>query len=81
MGWWENMTNDAIQSIIQRVLIVLLTSLAAKFHLNNDHVAGAAADLADLIVLGLGVWQHYGMVKVPAPATPSSPPDDGIKGA
>ena len=61
------MTKDAWISLLVKVLLMILTPLAAQLHINDGATVTAfATDLADLIVLAYGVYSHYGMDKVAA---------------
>ena len=61
------MTRDAWISLLVKVLLMILTPLAAQLHINDGaSLTAIATDIADLIVLGYGVWSHYGMDKVKA---------------
>lgn len=63
------MTNDAWKSLIVKVLLMILTPLAAQLHFNDGATLAAfAADLADIAVLLYGVYSHWGMDKVAAVA-------------
>jgi len=61
------MNSDEIKSLIVKVLIMVLTSVATAMHLTPDasSIATAAADIADLGVLAYGVYIHWNMRKVP----------------
>jgi hypothetical protein len=59
------MTNDAWKSLIVKILLMVLTPLAAQLHINDGVSLGAiAADGADIIVLLYGIYSHWGMDKV-----------------
>ena len=63
------MNSEAVGSLIRKILISVLSALAAKYHLDNNTAVAIATDLADLAVIGWGVWAHWGMKKVPETAT------------
>lgn len=61
------MTADAWKSLIVKILLMILTPLAAQMHINDGATMTAiATDLADVAVLLYGVYQHWGMNKVAA---------------
>lgn len=62
------MNGDEIQSLIVKVLLMVLTPLAAKFHIDGSTTAGIATDVASLAVLGYGIYSHWNMKKVPEKA-------------
>lgn len=60
------MNPDETKSLITKVLLVLFSSLSTALHLSPDAstLAASASDVADLIVLGYGIYSHRGMIKV-----------------
>ncbi len=61
------MTKDAWVSLLVKILLMVLTPLAAKLHMDDGATLTAfSTDIADLVVLGYGVYSHYGMNKVAA---------------
>jgi hypothetical protein len=72
------MTPDSWKSLIIKILLMILTPLAAQLHLSAgpSDLSAIAADLADLAVLLYGVYRTYGTKNVPhnsvaiAPHTP-----------
>jgi hypothetical protein len=72
------MNKDEIQSLIVKVLIMVLTSIATAMHMTPDasSIATAAVDIGSLGMLAFAVYQHWNMKKVPEtsivlPAPPS----------
>ena len=61
------MNNDEIMSLTRKLLVMALTAVATKLHLDQSQVPAIAADLADLGVIIWGVAAHWNMVKVPEP--------------
>jgi hypothetical protein len=61
------MTADSWKSLIIKILLMILTPLAAQLHLSMGptDLAAIAADLADLAVLAYGVYRSSGMKLVP----------------
>lgn len=59
------MNQDEIKSLIIKVLLMVLTPLAAKFHADSNTLPAFASDIADAIVLGYGTYDHWNMAKVP----------------
>lgn len=61
------MNNDEIKAVIIKALIVGLSALAAALHQNlgATSISAVATDLADLLVFGYGVYDHWNMKKVP----------------
>ena len=64
------MNNDEIKSLIVKVLLMIFTSVATAMHINASagDLTPFAADIADMIVLGYGVYLHWNMKKVPETA-------------
>jgi hypothetical protein len=61
------MNSDEIGSFVRKLMLIGLTALATRLHMSDTTwVVAAATDLADLTVLGWGVYSHWGMKKVPA---------------
>lgn len=63
------MNKDEIESLIVKMLLMGLSPLAVQLHLDQNTTAAIATDVADLLVLGFGVYQHWNMKKVPETAT------------
>lgn len=65
------MTTDAWKSLIIKILLMILTPLAAQLHLDMGVVSlpAIAADLADLAVLAYGLYRSNGMKLVPHDST------------
>lgn len=61
------MTADSWKSLIIKILLMILTPLAAQLHLSMGptDLTAIAADLADLAVLAYGVYRSSGMKLVP----------------
>lgn len=64
------MNSDEVRSLMVKLLLVAITPFATKFHIDGNVAAGVASDLADLAVLGYGVYDHWNMRKVPESAAP-----------
>ena len=62
------MNSDEIKSLIVKVLLVILSPLAAKFHTDGNTVSAIVTDLADAGILIYGVYSHWNMKKVPEAA-------------
>ena len=65
------MNSDEIKSLVVKVLILVLTSLATALHLDPTATSifpALATDLADAGVLLYGVYAHWNMKKVPETA-------------
>lgn len=62
------MNSDEIQSLIVKVLLMILTPLGTKFGIDGNTVASVAAWLAGGVVLGYGIYAHWNMKKVPEKA-------------
>lgn len=63
------MNSDEIQSLIVKVLLMILTPLGTKFGIDGNTVAAIAAWLAGGLVLGYGIYSHWNMKKVPENST------------
>jgi hypothetical protein len=63
------MNSDEIQSLIVKVLLMILTPLGTKFGIDGNTVAAIAAWAASGAVLGYGVYSHWNMKKVPENST------------
>lgn len=63
------MNSDEIQSLIVKVLLMVLTPLGTKFGIDGNTVAAVAAWIAGGIVLGYGIYSHWNMKKVPENST------------
>lgn len=63
------MNKDEIESLAVKILLMALSPLAVQLHLDQSTTAAIATDVADLLVLGFGVYQHWNMKKVPETAT------------
>jgi hypothetical protein len=62
------MTSDSWKSLIIKIMLMILTPLAAQLHLSMG-----AADLADIVVLIYGVYRSSGMKLVPHAAVAIDP--------
>ena len=62
------MNQDEIGSLIRKILIMALSALGTKLHIDDATTAALATDLANVIVIGWGVYAHWGMKKVPETA-------------
>jgi hypothetical protein len=62
------MNADEIKSLAVKVALVIFSSLAAKYHISGDTVTAIASDVADLAVLGYGIYDHWNQKKVPETA-------------
>jgi hypothetical protein len=62
------MNTDEIASLARKVLIMVLTSLATKLHMDGSQVAAVATDIVDLGMVAWGVYAHWDMKKVPEDA-------------
>lgn len=67
------MTQDAIESFARKILMVILTAVATKLHIEGSSAAAFASDVADLTVIVWSVWAHWGMKKVPENAQVTIP--------
>lgn len=63
------MNSSEIQSLIVKILLMVLSPVAAKYHVDGNLVPAIAADVADLLVLAYGVYSHWNMKKVPELST------------
>lgn len=64
------MNNDEIKTIIIKILLIGLSSLAAALHINLGNSAlPIVTDVADLIVLGYGIYRSTNMKLVPEHTT------------
>ena len=63
------MNSDEIQSLIVKLLLMILTPIATKYHIDGNLVPAIAADVASLVVLGYGIFAHWNMKKVPQNST------------
>ena len=60
------MNTDEVMSLVRKVLLVGLTSLATRLHMEDvSWVLPVSTDLADLGVIAWGMYAHWGMKKVP----------------
>ena len=64
------MNNDEIKSLAIKLGVMGLSALAAALHQNlgAGSATAIATDVADLVVLGIGVYSHWNMKKVPETA-------------
>jgi len=62
------MNSDEIKSLAVKILLLAITPLATKFHIDGNIAAAGASDVADLVVLGYGIYDHWNMKKVPETA-------------
>lgn len=63
--------NDELKGLLVKVGLAVMTALATKLHLDpslNSIYPALAADLADVIILGYGIYNARGMKKVPVDA-------------
>jgi hypothetical protein len=58
------MNSDEIKSLVVKILLVVFSSLAAKYHISGDTVTAIASDVADLAVVSYGIYDHWNMKKV-----------------
>lgn len=73
------MNSDEIKALIIKVLIMILSPLAAKYGIDGNVLASAASAVATLAVLAYGIYDHWNMRKVSENAkVVISPPDMGI---
>lgn len=63
------MNSDEIKSLAIKMFIMAITPIATKYHIDGNWVPAVAADVADLIVLGYGVYRHWNMKTVPETST------------
>lgn len=73
------MNGDEIQSLVVKILLMVLAPLAAKYHIDGNTAAGIAADIGSLVVLGYGIYSHWNMKKVPENATVINDRQGGAK--
>lgn len=72
------MNKDEIVSLIVKILLMVLSPIAVKYHLDGNTMSAIAADIADAAVLGFSIWSHWNQKKVPetsiaiAPTSPSA---------
>ena len=68
------MNKDEIISLITKILLMVLTPIAAKQHVDGNTVTAIVTDLVDAGVLGYGIYSHWNMKKVSETAiiTPAS---------
>jgi len=59
------MNKDETISLIVKILLMILSPLALKYHVDGATTSAIVTDVADLAVLGFGVWSHWNMRKVP----------------
>lgn len=59
------MNSDEIKSLAVKIALVVLSPLAAKYHISGDTVTAIVIDLVDAGVLAYGIYDHWNMVKVP----------------
>jgi len=64
------MNTQFLASLLRKLLVVGLTALAAKLHMEPDtnSIAALATDAADILVIAWGSYAHWGMKKVPETA-------------
>lgn len=70
------MNQDEIKSLAVKILLMVLSPLAAKLHIDGNTGYAIVSDVADLAVLAYGIYSHRGMKKVPEDArvvVPASP--------
>lgn len=63
------MNQDEIESLIVKILLMILAPLATKYHIDGNLLPAICADLASLAVLGYGIYAHWNMKKVPENST------------
>jgi hypothetical protein len=59
------MNPQELMSAVRKLLIMCLTALATKLHLDGSFAPALATDLLDLATIGWGIYAHWNMVKVP----------------
>ena len=65
------MNSDEAASLLRKLLIMGLTSLATYLHMSDvTWILPVATDAADVAVVLWGVYAHRGMVKVSEAAAP-----------
>lgn len=64
------MNSDETKSLITKILLMAFTTLSTSLHLSesSSSLAAGASDVADLAVLGYGIYAHWNMRKVPETA-------------
>lgn len=72
------MNNDEIKSLVVKILLLAITPLATKYHIDGNTTMAIATDVADAAVVGFGIYDHWNMKKVPETAKVVAP-DPGIK--
>lgn len=71
------MNSDAIKSNITRAAGIVLAWAAGRYHLSPDQVGAMMSDVGyvgSAAAFGYGVYQHFGMKKVPEAAVAVIPP-------
>lgn len=73
------MNPDEVKSLLVKMFVMIFTALATSLHMNAgsdlvSQIPAFSADLADLITVGIGVYLHWNMKKVPERAVVSMPP-------
>lgn len=63
------MNSDEIKSLIIKVLLMVLSPLAMKFHTDGSTLTAIVTDLVDAGVLAYGVYDHWNMKKAPETST------------
>lgn len=57
--------NSETTSTLVKILIMILTPIATKYHLDGNLVPAFAADAADIMVLAFSFWRNRGQKLVP----------------
>lgn len=62
------MNSEELGSLARKVLLMVLTSVATKYHIDGSTTTAVVTDIVDLGVLAWGIYAHWNMKKVPETA-------------
>jgi len=62
------MNKDEIISLVTKILLMVLTPIAAKQHVDGNTLTAIVTDVVDAVVLGYSIYAHWNMKKVPETA-------------
>jgi hypothetical protein len=71
------MNSDEIQSLVTKLVVMVLSSMSGAAAMNNSQVTAIATGAGAVAAVLFGVYQHWNMKKVPENAVVVSAPAMG----
>ena len=68
------MNSDEIQSLVTKLVVMVLSSMSGAAAMNNSQVTAIATGAGAVAAVLFGVYQHWNMKKIPEKAVVASAP-------